>query len=423
MDLGLGHPELDDRSRQLEAQAELFAELASGFARTLNLQETLRTALIRLSAYLDAEAGSVFLLEEDKQILVCRDCVGPVDITGLKLDARFGIVGRATRERKSQMVRDVRGHPDFAASVDAGTGFETRSILCAPLIVADECIGAVEFINKRSHDGLFDTRDQHLLAMFASAAAMAIRNARMAFALLEQERIRRELDLAREIQERLLPAPSSAISVAGMNLPAHVVSGDFFDFQLLSPDRVYFAVGDVAGKGVNAALLMSQCSGLLRCLARSVSDPGSLLSQVNAELWRTATHGMFVTVAVGFLHPQRREVCIAAAGHPPALLRTQAGVWSQVDGDMPPLGILPDLSYESITLALEDGAIYLYSDGVLEARVDGGPLGIPGVQELLERWSYLDRAERLEAAMAELEQLGALKHDDITLLVVEAPAE
>lgn len=413
---------MDHRSHELEAQAELFAELADGFARTLNLQETLRTALVRMSGHLQAEAASVFLLEEDRQVLVCRDCVGPVDITGLRLDARFGIVGRATRERNCLMVRDVRGHPDFAASVDAGTGFETRSILCSPLIVADDCIGAVEFINKCSHDGLFDASDQYLLSVFASAAAMAIRNARMATALVEQDRIRRELDLAREIQERLLPAPSADAPVAGLNLPAHVVSGDFFDFQLVSPTRCYFSLGDVSGKGVNAALLMSQCSGLLRCLARTLPDPAELLRQVNQELCRTATHGMFVTVAAGFLDPTTGCIELASAGHPPALLRDESGDWTALEFDAPPLGIVAGAEFELRSFNIGTGQLYLYSDGILEARINGSPLGVAGIERMIDGLAADGRVQRLEAMLRALEAAGAQSHDDVTLLVVEGLA-
>lgn len=125
---------------------------------------------------------------------MCRGCAGPLDITGLTLPANAGIVGKTVMSRSSQIVRDVREDPDFAQNMDKDTGFETRSILCAPLMVQEECIGALELINKRGGDGLFDKRDENIMTALASAAALAIHNARMADRLVVQERMQKELE-------------------------------------------------------------------------------------------------------------------------------------------------------------------------------------------------------------------------------------
>lgn len=421
MDSEPGTPPGPVRGKELEAQAALFAELADGFARTLDLDATLRTALLRIAAHLDAEAASIFFLEDDDRILCCRDCVGPVDITGLRLDARYGIVGRAVRERECVMVRDVRQHPDFAASVDAGTGFETRSLLCAPLLLADECLGAVELINKRSVEGLFDGHDQYLLSMFAAAAAMAVRNARTTVALVERDRIRRELALAREIQERLLPAPDPSLPVAGLNLAADGVSGDFFDFQRVGTHHCYFGIGDVSGKGMNAALLMAQTCGLLRCLSRGIDDPSELLARVNHELLQSASRGMFVTVTVGLLDLRTGAVRLANAGHPPALLRRASGAWQLLECDAPPLGIEAGLDCPTRHFSLAGGALYLYSDGLLEARVGGQALGLDGLSHWFGRVSAEPRGLRLPLLMERLYNHGAQWSDDLTALVIESP--
>ena len=241
---------------------------------------------------MDAEAASVFLLENDDTELVCRDCAGPVDIRGLKLKPAQGIVGKTVTTRTCQMVRDASQDPAFAGSVDKDTGFVTKSILCAPLIIQGRCIGALELINKKTGSGLFDSNDQYLLMALVSAAALAIRNARMATALVEQERIRKELELAREIQMRLLPNAENAdanLPVKGINFPALEVSGDFYDFFRREDGRIYFNLADVSGKGMNSALLMAKASSLLHHLAKFMEDPGELLSHVNDELFRNVS--------------------------------------------------------------------------------------------------------------------------------------
>jgi phosphoserine phosphatase RsbU/P len=210
--------------QSLDAQLTLLAEVVQSFASSLDINETLHNAIEKFILYLNAEAASVFLLTDDKKELVCSGCAGPVDINGLRLPATAGIVGKTVSSRSSQIVRDVRKAPDFANNVDKDTGFETRSILCAPLMVQDECIGCLELINKSGGDGLFDERDENILVALASAAALAIHNARMADKLIVQERMQKELELAREIQESLLPdARLDNFPVHGLNYPAREV--------------------------------------------------------------------------------------------------------------------------------------------------------------------------------------------------------
>lgn len=414
-------------TRALEHQARLVAEISQGFASTLDIAETLRNAITRFRVFLDAEAASIFLLEDDGRQVVCHDCVGPVDVTGLRLDAGQGIVGKAVRENTTQIIRDVQAEPEFAASVDAGTGFTTRSILCVPLTLQGRCLGALELINKNSGDHLFSAEDQHLATAIAAAASLAIRNAQMAAALVEQELVRKELALAREIQERLLPAPVPGLPVTGLNRPAGVVSGDFYDHLTLPDGRTYFALGDVSGKGMNAALLMAKTTSLMRCLAKSIEDPAELLARVNEELCETASHGMFVTVVAGFLDAGDGSLWLANAGHPPALLFHAGGRIEALAADSPPLGVLPGIVPRPVRVALGHASLYLYSDGLTESpgRMAGadtgeGPwLGVAGLEALICQVSDLPPAERLERIVEQARGADGRQRDDITLLVVE----
>ena len=124
-------------AHDFSAHLELLAEMGQDFAASLDIGETLERALQRIAAYLDAEAASLFLLEADDRELVCRACFGPTNITGLRIGPDQGIVGRSIQENHCQIVRDVRLDPDFSKVVDEDTGFQTRSILCAPLSVKD----------------------------------------------------------------------------------------------------------------------------------------------------------------------------------------------------------------------------------------------------------------------------------------------
>ena len=379
--------------------AVFLAKLTHEFASSLDIDETLKGAIDRFIVYLDAEAASIFLLEEDESALICRECAGPVDTKGLRLEPDQGIVGQTVSQNEAKIVRDVSKNPSFAAVVDKDTGFATRSILCAPLSVRGKCIGALELLNKRSGDGLFDLNDIQLATTVASAAALAIHNARMALELVEQERVRKELELAREIQESLLPLSQAGdFPVHGLNIPAREVSGDFFDFMRLDDGRVYFTLADVSVKGMNAALLMAKTTSLLRCLAKTSPDAGTLLRSVNDELCETATMGMFVTIVAGFLSADGDTVEIANGGHQPALIRRRDGLFEEFPAEAPPLGVLPDVEFPCCKLPLGDGAIYLYTDGLSESEgPDGSQLESEGLKRMLESTAPMRASERLPA--------------------------
>lgn len=412
---------LEEPSYSQERLAGLLADVTHEFASSLNVEETLQNAIDQIIVYLNAEAASIFLLEENEQSIVCRKCAGPVDITGLQLGIDQGIVGKAIAENAAQIVRDVRENESFAADVDEGTGFETRSIMCAPLTVRGQCIGALELINKRSGDRLFAASDMHLATAVASAAALAIHNARMAQALVEQERVRRELELARQIQESLLPTqPNGKFPISGVNIPAREVSGDFYDFCEVDNNRIYFSLADVSGKGMNAALLMAKTTSLLRCLAKTESDPGELLGKVNREICETASMGMFVTIVVGYVERASGIVRFTNAGHQPPLQWHGGGDYLEFHDSSPPIGILPDLEFKTQSANLEDGALYIYTDGLSESLDEQGQeLGVGGLCEVIAGCETAPANTRLEKVVTTLQQLNRKISDDVTMLMIE----
>ncbi|MGK0171025.1 MAG: sigma-B regulation protein RsbU (phosphoserine phosphatase) [Gammaproteobacteria bacterium] len=407
--------------RSLEEQIALFAEVSADFASSLDIEETLKVALHRLMTYLEAEAASVFLLENDGETLVCHKCAGPVNIAGLRIDAETGIVGKSIRDRECQIVRDVSLDPDFAQSVDADTGFVTRSILCAPLMVGANTIGAIELMNKRSSDGLFDEHDQHLLTGLAAAASLGINNARMAESLVEKERLEKELELAREIQRNLLPvSPDASFPIFGINVPAWEVSGDFYDFVQLADGRIYFNLADVSGKGMNAALLMAKTSSLLHCLAKTAVDMGSLLEAVNEEVCETASHGMFVTIVSGFIDPRTERVTLANAGHQPALVHRANGEFEEYAALSPPLGIISGAKFPTVEFGLEGGSLYLFSDGVTESLTEHNrQLDLGGLMDLILEKSKMASSVRLQDIVAQVRRGEVRQRDDITLMLIE----
>ena len=408
-------------SHTLQEQLAILAEISQGFSSTLDISDTLQNAIRQFLEYMNAEAASIFLLENNSSELVCAECAGPVDITGLRLASKQGIVGKTVMTRTCQMIRDVQSDPDFAKTVDMGTGFTTRSILCAPLLVNNECIGALELLNKKN-DELFAEQDKHLCMALASAAALAIHNAHMADALVEQERMRKELELAREIQLDLLPDDTDKTNfpIRGMNVPALEVSGDFYDFFKRDDGLIYFTLADVSGKGMNAAMLMAKASSLLHHLAKSIDDPGELLCRVNDEICETVSHGMFVTIVSGFIDTDSCTIRFANAGHQPPLFHHSNGEFEEIEAQSPPLGILPNTEFPVATIKLDGGSIYLFTDGVTESLdQDKQLLDVAGLIKLIEENSEVKAAKRLEDIVAKIRHPSFDQRDDITLMVIE----
>jgi phosphoserine phosphatase RsbU/P len=408
-------------SHTLEEQLKLLADVARGFSNSLDISQTLKNAIEQFMEYMNAEAASIFLLENNASELVCVECAGPVDITGLRLSAGQGIVGKAVTLRSCQLISDVLNDKNFAKTVDMGTGFQTRTILCSPLIVNNECIGALELLNKKNDD-LFNDQDRQLSSTLASYAALAIHNARMADSLVEQERMRKELELAREIQLDLLPDDPDVTNfpVKGMNVPALEVSGDFYDFFKRDDGLIYFNLADVSGKGMNAAMLMAKASSLLHHLAKNIDDPGELLSRVNDEICETVSHGMFITIVSGFIDTSNCTIQFSNAGHQPPLFHHNSGEFEELEASAPPLGIQAGTKFPVSTISLEGGSVYLFTDGVTESMDEEQKLlDVGGLIKLIEDTSQVTASKRLEDIVAKIRHPSLDQRDDITLMIIE----
>ena len=249
---------------------------------------------------------------------------------------------------------------------------------------------------------------------------------RLEQALTERDRLaaelNKELGLAREIQKSLLPHDMEEdFPLLGLNISARDLSGDFYDYFLLPDGRIYFNLGDVSGKGVNAALLMTKTSSLFRCLGKRIHQPGELLAQINVELCETSIHGMFVTMIAGLYDPQTGKLKIVNAGNPPALLFTVDGLAYEVEAQAPPLGVMPESEFPEVEIELKDKSLYMFSDGVTEAYVNEKEmLGLGGLFKIIANMKQgLSPSERIHTIVNEFKNPSLPVRDDITILLLE----
>lgn len=402
-------------------------DLIQTFEHSLDIDETIGIVLGKLMEHMNCEAASLFLTNESHD-LTCMASAGPVDLKGYTMKVGKGIVGKSVQDADILMIMDTRESSQFYEEVDRRTGFKTRSILCAPLVIHKETIGAIELINKKrsknNPDGLFSEVDKHLLSILAASAALAIHNAKITTELVHTEVIHKQLEIARTIQESFLPSYHDDHPIAGLNLAAKNVSGDFFDY-FLQPDGNYvFNIGDVSGKGMNAALLMAKATSLYHCLGKTIGSPAEIMEIINEELVEHSTRGMFITMIGGIYNPSTREVTLSNAGHVPAVMRSHDGRYTEYESRTLPLGIMGDQAFEEVTFSLAGSSLYLYTDGLSEglARTLDKPDEMENLRRLIDRFWNMPRQERLDMLAKEASRSNA-GFDDLTLLLIEDNSE
>ncbi|TAK13542.1 MAG: cyclic nucleotide-binding domain-containing protein [Anaerolineae bacterium] len=243
--------------------------------------------------------------------------------------------------------------------------------------------------------------------------------------LVEQEKLRHELSMARDIQMSILPkelhAPPGCDFGATMQ-PARSVGGDFYDFVRLSDDKVGIAIGDVSDKGVPAALFMAQVCTLLRALARQLEDPAEVLRRVNADMAETNDAGLFVTMVYGVFDRKHRVFHYARAGHEVPVLFTADGTAHALPyGQGTPLGIFPDSPLDVQTVELPAGStLFMYTDGGVDGINEGGGFfGLEGLQDTVR--AHL-KGSAQDLCDAVLERVRSFQNDnqfdDATLVAI-----
>ncbi len=232
--------------------------------------------------------------------------------------------------------------------------------------------------------------------------------------------IQKDLEIAREIQQALLPASMGEnATVCAINLAAKEVSGDFFDFFPLADGRIYFNLADVSGKGMNAALLMAKTSSLFRCLGKAIHSPAKLLSMINTELVETATRGRFVTMVAGILDPGTKQVTLVNAGHLPVVHMQENGKYDFIAAEDSPLGITVDVEFTERTIQLANGNLFMYTDGLTECYNRGRTTLANEVLVKLFKQLVVNETEDIESKLLTLLSLDkdALT-DDLSILVI-----
>ena len=414
-----------DESLDVNVDLEIITKMNQEFAYSLDLNDTLKTALQVIIARINAQAANIFLINEKKKKFECIASLHQDYLDEYELDLKDGVMGKAVQQKKCIRVgnvrKDVREIAEFYFDLDNKTNFTTYSVLCSPLIAANECLGVIHCLNKKTETKLFIEDDRQLLETLSSPAAMAIRNAKMAKEMVEKNKIQKEVEIVGEIQKSLLSQnKKDPFPIAGINIPAKVVSGDFYNFSELGDGKYGFGVADVSGKGIKSSLLMSKASSLYRCLSKTNFSAADLLIQLNNEICETISRGMFVTMLVGIYDSNKKEMLLASAGHEPPIILSKDGSFTNYTEAGPPLGIMPKTKYSEHTISFADSSMYIFTDGITEIKNPSGEmLGSEGFQNYIKKYQETPNNERLKTIIDEILNTGHIQKDDLTIVVVD----
>jgi sigma-B regulation protein RsbU (phosphoserine phosphatase) len=339
-----------------------------------------------------------------------------------------GLLGAVMTAGEPQFIREIKGHPAFAAG-DHYFGPDSMALV-APLRHGGKDLGVLA-VTRILEDGPFTANDFAVFRSVAEQSAFAIGNARVHREASEKRQIEGELRNAREVQRVLLPQGEPVVPgyrVCGTNVPARIISGDYYDHLDLGDGSHGVVIADVSGKGVGAGLLMAMCRSVLRSMAVGDDNPARVLGRVNRQLFPDIREDMFISLYYAVIEGEGGVVKLVRAGHDPALL-FRAGE-KTVELLKPPglaLGIDDGEVFEEVTKVheihlLPGDCLLFHTDGVKEA-VDAAGEEF-GMERL--RLAFRDgAAQGAEAAIRAVERElarfagDAPQMDDVTLVAIE----
>jgi sigma-B regulation protein RsbU (phosphoserine phosphatase) len=396
--------------------------------------------LIRLNAdfardLVGADRCSLWLVDERRGELWTMVAHG---VDAIRIPYGKGLAGACVSSGEVLLANDLSTDPRFLRTVDANSGYHTEQVLCVPLRAERRVIGALQLLNK---PGGFTEDDAGLVGLLAHFAASAIESERLRQEAESARLLRHELDLARDVQARLLPQEVPApegIAVAGYCRPAKLVGGDYYDLLHLNDGRFAFTLGDVSGKGIAAAVMMASIQTLLRSLLqRTVTDQSrpnggytlaDAVTELNRALYESSTSDRYSTLFCGVLDLENMQITYVNAGHVvPLLFRgvAEGGEILELEGGGMPVGLLPMTTYEQMSVPLRPGdTLLVVSDGIMEAcNAMGEFWDDVRVREVLRshclgEGAHVRQLPEVLCAEVDAWAAGAEQYDDMTVVAV-----
>jgi sigma-B regulation protein RsbU (phosphoserine phosphatase) len=405
--------------RDLEPLLAVAAKLAAPFDLRSMLVEVVEAA----KQVLKADRGTVWLYDAASDELVLEIAT---DIAPIRIPAGTGLVGTCARNRRAINVPDCYADPRFDSAMDRRSGYRTRCMLTLPLVDhTDTLVGVMQVLNKA--DGVFGAEDEALANVLAAQCAIALQRVRMTEAVIEGEKMRQQLEMARVVQMGTLPAAMPSLpgyDVFGTFEPADLTGGDTYDLALLD-QGLLVVLGDATGHGIAPALSVTRMQAMLRMAFRMGADLETAFTHVNNQLADTLPPDRFITAFIGLLDPRTHRIRFHSGGQGPILVyRADSGECTHHMPTSFPLAAMPLTALRPpVLLDMKPGDILaLISDGILEHRnAAGEEFGEARAEEVLRDHAdetMADLAARLLDVVRRFAG-GAPQEDDMTIVLVK----
>jgi len=414
----------DSKSRaQSATDMETLLKVAIHLAESSDLITMLTEVVNAAKQVLHADASSVWLYDPTTDELVLHVAK---DLDPVRVPAGTGFVGTCARERQIINVPDCYADSRFNREIDKRSDYRTRCMLTLPLVDhKDALVGVLQVLNKAN--GVFDRSDEALAAGLAAHCAIALQRARMTESIIDGERMRQQLEMARVVQMSTLPAIMPSVpgyDVFGTFKPADLTGGDTFDLALFD-QGLLVVLADATGHGIAPALHVTQMHAMLRMAFRMGADLETAFMQVNNQLAENLPDDRFITAFIGILDTAGHRLRFQSAGQAPILFyKAESGHCEQHNPTSFPLAAMPIFKLRAtIELEMAPGDILvLLSDGIYEYhnRHD---------EQFGEQRVAAIIASNCDQSVAELSAIlldavstfadGAPQEDDITVVLVK----
>ncbi len=420
--MGLNYFKLSEQAERYSLEEEKLSEVAQRISVSLDLDELLNLIIDALRALVPYDAAGIFLIDrqtQNIQRMVVYGYANDLDQTVL-LNIGRNASQLMQETRNALILRDLSQYPVYQNVLGM-----TRSVMIAPIVVNKRGIGV--FTLDSSEADAYTLQDLALFQKFAYQAALSIEKAQLHQALMEKNKLERELSIAREIQRSFLPLREPSIKgfeVSGLNLPSRLVSGDYYDFIKIVEGQWGLVIGDVSGKGIPASLIMATFRASLLAEIRNNYAISTIMAKVNRLLWESTDSNQFVTAFYGVLDERSQILTYCNAGHNPVLLIHKDDSWQKLETGGLILGAFENSTYQENFIRIGAGGILLlYTDGVTEVFNEAGEeFGTERLVDLVKGYRHLDARALTLMLQDQVLNFAAdqMIQDDFTLVVVKA---
>ncbi len=413
------------RLRRSVKELSIINEIATAIGSAMAVQQILDLITQKCVKHMEVEQGAVLLLDTGRQENQFHTVVRRIDQSRFDRPYRLDVslTGWMLKNQQPLVVNDLARDPRFQYA--AGEGASIRSLLSVPLMAKGKMIGQIALFNKKTPEG-FSHEDQRMLAIIATQSAQVIENAR----LLEEEaalaRMQEDLRLAYEIQVNLLPTESPALpgyELVGKSLPAKEVGGDFYDFIPLGTDRLAFSIGDISGKGMPAALLMSNVQATVRTQTLLHATPAECVQRANTQIYHCTRPGKFASMFYAQLQRDAHHLRYVNAGHNYPYLITRAGEVRRLEEGGVVLGVMESFPFAETAMPLAPGdLLLLYSDGITEAVNDKHEeFGEERMVRAIADYRHKPAEQLIRRVVTAVQDhaMGCAQSDDMTLVILK----